>query len=256
MDAPVPPLHQFTLPLDVTTADCQAGFTASIPAILRWLQEAAGRHAERLGVGLQALQQQGLTWMLGRMSLTLFRSPAWQESLRLITWPSGIKGRLVAERQFVLETTAGEILLQASSEWLCVNLEAGRLAPLPDGVKALAHPNTQSFNLCHGKLPAPSADQSPLATATFGVRRQEIDANHHVNNVHYTKWMQETLPEALFFHQTPTAFDIEFKRSATLGDSVVSTTTALDDHTFYHAIRLPDGSLLARAIAHYPTPRD
>jgi hypothetical protein len=68
--------------------------------------------------------------------------------------------------------------------------------------------------------------------------------------------MQETLPEVLFFHQTPTAFDIEFKRSATLGDSVVSTTTALDDHTFYHAIRLPDGSLLARAIAHYPTLRD
>ena len=255
MDSPTSPLHRLEYPIDVTTHDCQAAFTACLPAILRWLQEAAGRHAEHLGVGIQALQQQGLTWMLGRLSLTLFRSPTWKESLRLITWPSGIKGRLVAERQFVLETTAGETLLKASSEWLCVNLELGKLAPLPEGVKALALPNTEAFHLCNGKLATPTADQTPVATATFNVRRQEIDANRHVNNVHYAEWMQETLLESIFFNQTPTTFDIEFKRAAKLGDGVVSTTTPLDEHTFYHAIQLPDGTLLARATSHYPNPK-
>lgn len=247
------PPHLFEMVLDVAASDCQTSFHMALPALLRWLQEAAGRHAEQLGIGIQALQQNNLTWMLGRLSLTLMRTPVWGETLRLTTWPSGIRGRLVAERQFILESTSGECLLKASSEWLCVNFATGRLAPLPESVKTLATPTTLAFALCREKFPTLSPDLTPLHVTPLSVRRQEIDPNRHVNNVHYAEWMQETLPEDTFFHQEPLAFDIEYKHAAKLGDQVTSLTYALDDHRFLHRILLSNGTLLAQALSSYPT---
>lgn len=224
---------------------------ASLPALTNRCQEAAGLHADALGIGIETLQQAGFTWMLGRLSLRLTALPHWQEALRLTTWPSGARGRLLAERQFVLERESDNTpLLTASSEWLCVDVKAGKLARLPESVLQLSHPGTLNFGLCAEKVPALPKDVSPLAEATFAVRRSEIDANRHVNNVHYTEWMLETLPETLFFNGTPTAFDIEYKQAAKLGDTVISRTYQ-GPEGFLHTITRSDGTLLARALSRW-----
>jgi acyl-ACP thioesterase len=240
----------------VQASDCQSTFTANVPALQRWLQNAAAQHAEALGVGIQALQHQGLTWILSRISLSIIRAPVCGKTVRLLTWPSGVRGKLVAERQFYLETLDGEPLLKGSSEWLCVNLTTGRLAPLPEAVKALASPTTHTFRLCQNKLPTPAADKTPLHTLDLQVRRQQIDANRHVNNVHYSEWAHETLPETFYFNQQPIAFDIEFKAAAKLGDAITSVTFELQPNIFYHQILTHDGTLLARATTVYPSTID
>lgn len=237
----------------LAASDCQSNLKASLPALERLLQEAAGLHAEALGVGIQALQRAGFTWMLGRLALRLHRSPAWREQLRLTTWPSGIRGRLMAERQFVLETEAGERLLEASSEWLCVDMARGRLAKLPESAAQLANAETLAFGLCTAKLPPVPAEE-PCGEAVFNVRRAEIDANRHVNNVHYAEWMLETLPEEVFFCGTPRTLDIEFKQAAHLGDTVVSRTYSLGSGRFLHSITSPAGVLLARASTGFSAP--
>lgn len=252
-DADTQPLHLLERLIEVQASDCQASFTAGLPAIQRWLQNAAAQHAESLGVGIQALQQQNLTWMLSRISVSVIRPIPCGETIRLLTWPSGVRGKLVAERQFHLETLTGEPLLNGSSEWLCVNLTTGRLAPLPEAVKQLATPTTLAFRLCQDKLPAPSPNVTPLQSLPLTVYRQQIDANRHVNNVHYTEWAQETLPEDFYFNHHPVAFNIEFKHAAQLGDSIISETYALTSNTFCHHILAQTGTILARATTHYPS---
>lgn len=238
-------------PFSITAADCLTGLRASLPALTDLLQEAAGLHADALGVGLEALRAQGLTWMLGRLSLRLRGVPAWKETVRVETWPSGVRGRLVAERQFRMEGAEG-LLLEASSEWLCVDFAAGRLARLPEAVHALAAPGAPTFGLCAGRLPA-IPDAPPVGEARFPVRRAEIDANLHVNNGHYTRWVFETLPEARFFGPPPAAFDVEYKQSARLGDTVCARTYALGPSRYLHTVtREADGALLARATTDYP----
>lgn len=248
----VAPLNLYRLPIDITASDCQLGFRVTIPAVLQWLQEAAGRHAEALGVGIQSLQAQGLTWMLGRMTLRLIRMPLWGEAITLNTWPSGIRGRLVAERQFFLETAAGERLIEASSEWLCVNLATGKLAPLPEAVKTLAAPETVAFGLCAAKFPTPPTADQPLNTLSLTARKAEIDANHHVNNVHLAAYLREPLPETLFFEQTPDTFDIEYKRPVVAGDEITTSVWTLSENTYLHHLQNREGALIARAHSHYP----
>lgn len=243
------PLHLLEQRVTISAAECLTGLRASLPALTNRLQEIAGVHAEALGIGIQQLQAQGFTWMLGRLSLRLHRRPAWREELRLTTWPNGLRGRLLAERQFVLEGASGERLLEASSEWLYVDCRAGRLARLPEAVVALSRPGTFAFGLCREKLPSVPPEAQRVEEKVFAVRRSEIDANLHVNNVHYTEWMLETLPEELFFHGCPKSLDIEYKQAAKLGDSIRATTYALGENRFLHTVdRATDGVLLARAV--------
>lgn len=246
-----PPLNLQQTDVCITAGDCQVGFRVTIPAILNWLQEAAGNHADALGVGIQTLQSQGLTWMLGRVSLRLHRAPVWGDRLTLVTWPSGIRGRLVAERQFGIVNAAGELLMEASSEWLCVNLATGKLAPLPEAVKALAAPETVAFHLCAGKFPTPPASTPPSNTVTITARKAEIDANLHVNNVHLAAWLREPLPDERFFQETPSTFDIEYKRPAHAGDIITAALWPLTENTYLHHLLSPDGALLARAQSTY-----
>lgn len=237
-------------PCAIAASECHAALRASLPAVMNHLQEAAGLHAQALGVGIRELQAQGFTWMLGRLALKINRLPAWQEPLTLATWPSGVKGRLLAERQFALEAPSGERLLEASSEWLYVNFRTGRLARQPEAVLALAAPETATFALCSERLPEPDLSTAPLAGCRFAVRRAEIDANGHVNNVHYAEWMLEALPEATYFGANPIAFDIAYKQAAKLGDEVLIRTWASAPDRFTHAVcRAADGALLAHAAS-------
>jgi acyl-ACP thioesterase len=248
-----PPRNLLQLRLPITMRDCQLDFKVSVPAILNWLQEAASQHAETLGVGIQALQAQGVTWMLGRMSLRITRTPKWGETLTLATWPSGIHRRLIAERQFILADAAGNTLVEASSEWLCVNLSTGKLAPLPEAVKTLAAPDTLNFGLCKRPIaPHPVEHEAPYREG-FIARKAEIDANHHVNNVHFATWLREPLPEALYFDETPHAFDIEYKLPVKAGDCVTAMVWPLPERTFIHHLTTSEGTLIARAQSIYPS---
>ena len=234
----------------ISAADCLTGLRASLPALTDLLQEAAGLHADALGVGLEALRTQGLTWMLGRLALRLRGLPVWKETVRVETWPSGVRGRLVAERQFRMEGADG-LLLEASSEWLCVDFAAQRLARLPEAVHTLASPGAPNLGLCAERLRL-HPETSPVGEAVFPVRRAEIDANLHVNNGHYIRWILETLPEARFFGPPPATFDIEYKQSARLGDTVRARTYALAPNRYAHTVtRETDGTLLSQAISVY-----
>lgn len=238
----------FTVPAGA----CGAALRLALPALTDRFQEIAGRHAHEIGCGIQTLRAEGLTWMLGRLALRIEALPAWRDAVRLLTWPSGVRGRLAAERQFVLEDAGGRPLVTASSEWLCVDLKTGRLARMPDRIRDLADPDTPGFGLCRERFPAVWPG-TPAAEAAFAVRRADIDFNRHVNNVHYAAWMLETLPEALFFRAEPRLFDIEYRRAARLGDTVVSRTCPGADGLWHHTVTAPDGTEFARALSRWET---
>lgn len=236
----------FTVPAGA----CGAALRLALPALTDRFQEIAGRHAHEIGCGIQTLREEGITWVLGRLSLRIAALPAWRDAVRLLTWPSGVRGRLAAERQFVLEDAAGRPLVTASSEWLCVNLKTGRLARMPERIGGLANPDTPDFGYCRKRFPA-AVPEGPAAEAAFAVRRADIDVNRHVNNVHYTSWMLETLPEELFFHGVPVAFDIAYRRAAKLGDTVVSRTCPDGAGGWHHTVTAPDGTEFARAVSRW-----
>lgn len=221
----------------------------TLPSVCNYLQEAAGEHAEQLGFGILALQARGLSWMLARLHLKIARDVVpWGADVKVVTWPSGLKGRLVALRDFRVLAADGEPILEGVSEWLTVDLAAQRIVKPSEGFARLVPPDVARVALAAsdggGKFAAlAKVDQ----VAQILVRRADHDFNDHVNNVHYVEWALEALPES--FRARPVReLDIVFRQAAHAGDALESRIEVVDDARLRCAIVRPsDGALLATA---------
>ena len=248
-----------------TVRSYEAGIAnhVTLPTLCNYMQEAAGVSADRLGWGIQALQADGLTWMLSRLRVNVSRYVPWGTSVVVRTWPSGMKGRLIAKRCFLGLDGDGAELFCASSEWLYVDLKSQKIAKLPESFADLVPPGTPDLELpdIGGKFAhLPSFD----GCADILTRHSDLDFNDHVNNVHYVEWMLENVEckmenveckmengetGRLHSHASvnPTDLDIVFRQAAKAGEALVSEHCAADGRTLYAIRRRSDDTLLATA---------
>ena len=242
-----------------TVRSYEAGIAnhVTLPTLCNYMQEAAGVNAARLGWGIQTLQTEGHTWMLSRLHVSVTRYVPWGETITVRTWPSGMKGRLIAKRCFLGFDEKGEELFRASSEWLYVDMAAQKIAKLPETFADLVPPGTPGFEVpdIGGKFAhLPSVEGS----ADVLTRHSDLDFNDHVNNVHYVEWMLEgdggrgaTALPGNGSHcadvTMPGEIDIVFRQAAKAGEALVSEFCAEGEKTL-HAIRRPsDNAVLATA---------
>ena len=113
----------FTVDYKVQLNDISCDAKMRSWVIFNFLQDAAGRHADELGVGLKQLRQSDLSWVLSRIKVKMDDFPEYGDVLRISTYPSGFD-RLFAYRQFVLSSAvSGKRFGVAGSAWLTLNPE-------------------------------------------------------------------------------------------------------------------------------------
>ena len=208
----------------------------TLPAYCNYLQEVAGNHARALGLGIHELQSAGLTWMLSRLHLVVSTYAVWRENVNIRTWPSGMRGKLTALRDFRVSGDSGEIYLQGVSEWLYVDLATLKMARLPSAFAALAPEGTPRVDVpeTSGRVPEfTGADWSVGLT----VRHSDHDFNDHVNNAHYVEWALECLPDDWRVSRRVCELDIVFKASAMWGDTVISEAVRENGDVLLHRLR-------------------
>lgn len=193
-----------------------------LPRLLRLLEEmmeAAGRHAETLGVGVQDLHAKGLTWVLARLRVAIAAIPEPGAAAALATWPSG-RHRLFALREFQARDAHGAEILRATSAWALMHLQTRRPARLD--------PHLPVFDLHPGRMIAddfaPLPPPWPRAARTLRrAQAADIDLNDHVNNTVYLGWALGAVPAGLRQRQ-PRELEAAFLGEARLGDQVACLT--------------------------------
>ena len=230
-----------------TVRSYEAGIAnhVTLPTLCNYMQEAAGVNAARLGWGIQDLQAEGLTWMLSRLHVSVTHYVPWGETITVRTWPSGMKGRLIAKRCFLGFDEKGEELFRASSEWLYVDMAAQKIAKLPETFADLVPPGTPGFELpdIGGKFAhLPSVE----GRANVLTRHSDLDFNDHVNNVHYVEWMLEG-DGGRGATALPGEIDIVFRQAAKAGEALVSEFCADGEKTLHAIRRTSDSAILATA---------
>lgn len=213
--------------------------TASLPAICNYLQEIAGNHAGALGVSVEHLTDQNLTWVLTRLHVEMDRYPAWRDDLHIETWPSGENG-LYATREFLLTDVDGQPLGRATSAWLLIDLARRRPVRIPAFVSEIRLPHrTRPLPDDFPRLPAPAeADHTHQVTVRYG----DVDMNRHTNNVRYVTWAVDALPQEVLERQRIAALEVHFRAETVYGDALLVETAATDDETpaYLHRITRPD----------------
>ncbi len=219
-----------------------------VQALCNYMEEAAGNHAAALGVGLEHLKEDGLTWVLAKMRMVFTRFPAAGERICLETWPVAVE-RLRFRRDFVLRDEQGARCMAGVTQWVVLGLSSRRIERMPGSVSHL-HPQTPRHAVEEGDIRIPAPAPGPEAAGpSFPVRLADIDQNHHVNNVRYVDF---TL-EAAHDHGvcgTLRRLDLIFRAEGLRGD-VITVVTADEEGasgSLVHSIRRAgDGQELARA---------
>jgi len=199
-------------------------------AVLDAMQEAAGRHAEILGVGVRDLHGKGLTWVLARLHVKVNLIPAAGQSVHIATWPSG-RHRLFALREFRLTDQADNEILRSTSAWALMNMETRRPARLDPHLPVFTrHPG----RMIEDDFPALPPLQNAGGPVSFRAEAADIDINDHVNNTVYFAWALRAVP-AETRRQKPLALEAAFLGEARLGDEILcrSESTVENGRTIF-----------------------
>lgn len=168
---------------------------ADVPALCRLFEDAARHHATHLGVGVEDLHRGGQAWVLGRFSLRIETMPQAAESVEVTTWPSRRTSGIRAWRDFELRSNSGDLLAEATSIWLILDLAARRPARLPERLLALAFPARDTAIAPPPAAPEP--DRPPDHLSFHTITASDLDENNHANNVAYLAWACAAAPASL-----------------------------------------------------------
>jgi medium-chain acyl-[acyl-carrier-protein] hydrolase len=203
---------------------------ATLPALVGYMQEAAWDNTATMGISMYELLERGLTWVLQRMRVEMFRYPRHREGITVETWASG-RERVFLHRDFRVYGAGRELLGQATSVWLVMDVVKRQLVSVPDFITAVeVVPGQEPLPFAKGKLP--QAEQITYETHV-PVRWHDIDLNRHVTNTRYLQWVLETLPVEVLEMQQLQEIDIIFKAESTLGDTVTATAGPAEEAGSY-----------------------
>jgi len=214
--------------------------SATMRTVASMIQECACNHAQGIWGRAQSMPadmlKDNLVWVCTRLHLQIDSYPRWGDQVQVNTWFEA-QGRLAARRDWSLyyedcrpsavKDAEPECEIKpvgrATSVWVAFNLAKRRMARIPQAVVDLF----QNQQLCDEPVMGPDyavvklPETGPDAhVAAFQVRRRDMDMNGHVNNVVYTEWLLEGVPESMWAEYELKEIEIEFRAEATFGETV------------------------------------
>ena len=241
---PEPNIWQEACQIRSYEVDCH--HRLSVLAIFNFMQEAASRHAQALGVSIQQLLAENYTWLLSRLKIKIASFPGWQDRINIRTWPSGAQ-RLFALRDFELQDNK-QTFAAAVSAWLVLDVEKrrpARIGPFVDRLKPLEGEHILPDTL--DKLPGL---EFRTHEKEFVVRYRDLDINQHVNNASFVEWLVESIPIRVLNTSVLAELEINFLAEAFFEDHILAACHPLDSQntSFHHSlIRQQDGQEMVRA---------
>ena len=234
--------------------EVDASGALSVESLCNYMQQIAGEHAEKLGVGFEAMRGAGLTWVLARWHVDINKLPEAEEEVCLETWPSAVE-RLQCRREFILRNSGGGVLARGGSWWVTVNIKTFRLEKPPAMILNLCYDEPEfAMESLTPRLPQVKEGGGVFVAP---VRWSDIDVNQHVNNANYLDWVLQSAPGALdksCLSEGLRRFEINFKFEARLGDILEARCEALPDlaGAFAHSVyNQADGKEVVRAFTQW-----
>ena len=206
----------------------------SIPSMLSIFQEMAWEHATINSFGFDYLREQGLFWVISRISIDISRLPKWREEFSVTTWPSGVDG-LLALRDFQISDCDGSILVGATTSWLIVDMKTRRpqridtfreKMPICDSYRA-AKANAERINInLH----------SPKIMYETSAKISDIDVNGHINNTKYVEWEINSVSEKIYRETEIQRIVVNYLAEGFSGDILLVKSSELDEKIIVSSI--------------------
>jgi len=240
--------------------DCGYGGPLRPFALANFFQEAAGDHAAKLGIGMEALFALGRTWMLSRIDIEVERLPETGEKVVVRTWPFGTE-RIFALRCMELLDSQGRRMAGALYNYFIYDINIARpLRPeriLNPGLRvdrplpyADLSPGLHEPGLFPVELRGKPEDSGWVQAFSLDVAPRHIDNNGHVNNAYFINWLCDAVPPEARGSGLAKRIKVDFVSEAKLGDHLAACWRKNDSGGF-HSVILRDSQIIARALTRW-----
>ncbi|MEM6346754.1 MAG: acyl-ACP thioesterase domain-containing protein, partial [Bacteroidota bacterium] len=223
---------------------------ASLSAMVSQMQEVAWLSAEELDAGVKRLQSMGISWVLIRFKLEVYRAPKLSEEIRVQSWPSGNEKSFVY-RDYRVYDRSGKLIAAATSTWLVLDLNTRKMIAVPKDFDAIVQVPTEVTALprARERFRRPEGEGQSVE---FPVRWHDLDANDHVSNFLFFQWPLEALSLDWLAARELISIDLMIRAEGVYGDTIISEAVPQAEDTYYHQIkRKSDGRELARALSRW-----
>lgn len=216
--------------------ECDATGRLSVPALMNLMQESANRNADDYGIGSSTLHEKGLGWMLMRFGMTIHTYPRNGQTIRVITYPTFVE-KFFVYRDFRVLADDDTVLAEACSTWLVFDTARRGIIPVPGFIRSLSPPDMANVS---AKLPLKPGYQTvdftniPADQVTVGWF--DIDANQHVNNVVYIRWLLEQLTDDILQAQEMAELDVVYRTETHWREQIDVQHQPTKPGTFVHRL--------------------
>lgn len=103
---------------------------------LRWMQDAARLHADRLGC-TRATTAAGGTWVVRSHRIEYLRPSFDGEHVSVLTWVSNVRRVKLLRKYKIVRPEDQAVLVEAETDWIFIDAVKGRLRSIPKEVSEL-----------------------------------------------------------------------------------------------------------------------
>ena len=199
----------------VRSFDVDQNKEITLTSISEYLQEVAGDHANTMGFGYRQVVLEQMVWILGGIKIEVERYPLWEEEVTIKTWVVENK-RFVSRRDFQWLDQKGNILLNASTNWILFHTERRRPVAIDSmNFEVRLHPEQNATSSEVSNIRAKFEDSE---NSQYTVRYSDLDMVGHMNNTKYIQLLLDHYSPDFHNNHKVKSLDINFKNEARYGD--------------------------------------
>lgn len=188
-------------------------------SLLRFLEDIAGMHSEKVGYGATSIETTKRTWILLAWKVKVFKRAKMNETVKVVTWSRMIE-KFYAFRDFKVFDKDDNLLAIATSKWIYMDTENLKIVKVQEDVASCyeSEPESVFEEISDIKLKEPDSDY--INEIEFKITRNLIDINNHVHNIYYMDIAKEALPEDVYLNDELNSFEIMYKKEIKAGSLV------------------------------------
>jgi len=230
----------------VRSFDVDQNKQMTLTSISEYLQEAAGDHANTMGFGYRQVVLQQMAWILGGIKIEVERLPLWEEDIHVKTWIVE-NNRFTSRRDFQWYDQEGNILVNASTNWILLNTERRRPVDIGSmNFDVRLHPETKATSSEVKSIRA-KFDEAEDPTE-YQVRYSDLDMVGHMNNTKYIQLFLDFYSAEFHNSHKIKSLDINFKNEAKYQDKLLLSVLQNKDSHIIELKRKEDSKVNCLAI--------
>ncbi len=214
--------------LEVTDKYVGTDGIMTLKGMLDVMQECAHKHLGAVNLSVERLMEKGMMLFVTKISCKMSRMPKRGEVLHTKTWtlPERRVGLL---RYHTIDSADGERLIDAVSQWACVDVNTRKLINSQGFVEAWSAPFVEMADGCPG--PKRLREVCELnSQKEIIIDENRLDFYGHVNNSEYAGFIDEIAQI-----KNPTGFRIAYTSEAKLGDVLNIKSGGDESSTYFEA---------------------